>query len=331
MSKAMTFAAYLCVSVALVSAGEFSAEWNEWKTLHGKIYESEREELTRYATWVANKAYIEEHNKHSDVHGFTLKMNQFGDLGSKEFAQLYTRRLSDRDINGNIDAPMYVPTNASIPPASIDYRVLGYVTPVKNQGECFSCWSFAATGALEGQHFKKNKKLISLSEQNLIDCDTDYNQGCDRGLENLAFNYVKQKGIQSEETYPYLGYDSQCKADPDKVVVRCTGYVRVQSGDENALVNAIATIGPIATGFDGSDPNFKYYGGGVYSGSENCGKTKDDLMHSMLIVGYKTIDNKPVYIVKNSEGTGWGDNGYIYVLRGQNTCGIATEASYPTM
>ena len=80
MSKAMTFAAYLCVSVALVSAGEFSAEWNEWKTLHGKIYESEREELTRYATWVANKAYIEEHNKHSDVHGFTLKMNQFGDL-----------------------------------------------------------------------------------------------------------------------------------------------------------------------------------------------------------------------------------------------------------
>ncbi|ROT73985.1 cathepsin l [Penaeus vannamei] len=230
------------------------------------------------------------------------------------------------------------------------------VTPVKDQKQCGSCWAFSTVGScsavprscaseqlkfllgvasvdgrvLEGQHFLKDGKLVSLSEQNLVDCSDKFgNMGCMGGLMDQAFRYIKaNKGIDTEDSYPYEAQDGKCRFDASNVGATDTGYVDVEHGSESALKKAVATIGPISVGIDASQSTFHFYHTGVYH-DDHCSSTMLD--HGVLAVGYGSDENGgDFWLVKNSWNTSWGDKGYIKMSRNRNNnCGIASQASYP--
>ncbi|KAG8265837.1 hypothetical protein J6590_085392 [Homalodisca vitripennis] len=215
-------------------------------------------------------------------------------------------------------------------PKHLDWRKKGAVTEVKDQGSCGSCWAFSATGSLEGQQYLKSKKLVSLSEQNLLDCSAaEGNNGCHGGLMDKSFTYVqKNNGIDTEASYPYDGYVGTCRYNATNNGATDTGYVDITSGSEKALQKAVATVGPISVAIDGSHTSFKHYKSGVY---QNPYCSSIYLSHAVLAIGYGSAKKGGAYwLVKNSWGTDWGMKGYVMMARNHdNMCGIATMASYP--
>ena len=291
-----------------------------------KKYADDITELRRHTIWQANKKYVDEHNEHlADRLGFTLAINEYSDLDSAEFAKQLTGLL--RNSNPQPDVEKHVPSGNI--PDSVDWRTKGIVTPIKNQGQCGSCWAFSATGGLEGQHALKTNKLVSLSEQDLVDCSgAEGNEGCNGGWPFWAFEYViKNKGIDTESSYPYVARDEVCRFKAANVGATCQSYKMVTADSEEDLTNAIANVGPISVAIDASHASFQMYHTGVYY-EPDCSTTQLD--HAVLAVGYGTNGGSDMYIVKNSWGTSWGMQGYIYMSRNRNNnCGIASKASYP--
>jgi len=217
-------------------------------------------------------------------------------------------------------------------PKSVDWRKLGAVTDVKNQGQCGGCWSFSATGALEGLNAIKNKKLVSLSEQELIDCSGSLgNQGCEGGLMTTAFQFVETYGIQSESSYGFTGEDGDCSQDTSQNVFQNSGYEEVPVNDSMALKRAVSRQ-PVSIGIEASSLTVQLFKSGVIA--TNCTTNLD---HGVLAVGYSVDRNGQEYfIVKNSWGPNWGLNGFFNIAMGnQNSgmgvCGINMMASYPTL
>jgi cathepsin L len=203
--------------------------------------------------------------------------------------------------------------------------------PVKNQGQCGSCWSFSTTGSTEGAHAIKTGNLVSLSEQNLMDCSTSYgNNGCNGGLMDDAFQYIiANNGIDTESCYPYQAQDGTCQYSTSCIGATLTSYQDIAQGSESDLQAAVANNGPVSVAIDAGLSSFQFYSGGVYSDS-GCGNQPNDLDHGVLAVGYGTLGGQDMWIVKNSWGSSWGVNGYIMMARNDNNmCGIATMASYP--
>jgi len=302
-------------------------EWHLWKTTHDKSYGHEETEKVRYEIYKDNLRRINEHNSDA-TQTFTLKINHFGDLTNTEYREYITkfRKSENRTAGATFLAP-----NGFVAPDSVDWRDKGAVTPVKDQGHCGSCWSFSTTGSLEGQWFKKTGTLISLSEQQLVDCSSSFgNHGCNGGLMDYAFEYIKAKGIEKEEDYTYHAKKGQCKYDASKVVAHVTGYTDISEGSESELQAAVASVGPVSIAIDASHFSFQFYHDGVYN-EPQCSSTQLD--HGVLAVGYGTwgsYSKQPFWWVKNSWGTGYGVAGYVRMSRNKNNqCGVASAASYP--
>ncbi|XP_052584110.1 procathepsin L [Peromyscus californicus insignis] len=326
--------ALLCLGTALGIPKfnqTFDAQWHQWKSTHRRLYGTNEEEWRR-AVWEKNMKMIQLHNgEYSEgKHGFTMEMNAFGDMTNEEFRQLVNGYKHQKHRKGKVfQEPLLLQV-----PKSVDWRDKGCVTPIKNQGQCGSCWAFSATGALEGQMCLKIGILTSLSEQNLVDCSqAEGNQGCNGGLMDYAFQYVlNNKGLDSEESYPYEGKDGTCKYRPEFSAANDTGYVDIPQL-EKALMKAVALVGPIAVAIDASHPSFQFYSKGIYY-EPNC--SSKELDHGVLVIGYGfegTDSNKNrFWIAKNSWGPDWGMEGFFHIAKDRNNhCGIATAASYPTV
>jgi hypothetical protein len=286
-------------------------------------------------TFQTNTRLIAEHNARDDV-SYEMSINHFAHMSYDDFSDLMLPSKGKFVYHPENKAKVtHVPGTNGAAPASIDWRSLGGVTQVKDQGACGSCWSFSAVGALEGAHFAKHKKLISMSEQHLVDCAWNYgkdpygNNGCDGGLPFLGMEYIMDAGgIDTEEFYPYLMQDSYCRFSKDHIATSITGYGNVTVGDEAALADAVSTYGPISVAIDVTE-SMVFYGSGVYY-EPACKSDFADLNHGVLVVGYgSNTAGQDYWIVKNSWSTYWGDEGYILMARNKgNNCGIATAAVY---
>ncbi|XP_063241721.1 cathepsin L-like [Bacillus rossius redtenbacheri] len=316
-------------------------EWNTFKLEHQKEYENAVEEKFRMKIFMENRKKIAKHNSHFEKGEvkYKLGMNKYSDLLPHEFVATLNgfNRTARTSPSGAVGLGAVRPRGAKfVSPAnvkladSVDWREQGAVTPVKDQGHCGSCWSFSTTGSLEGQHFRQEGYLVSLSEQNLIDCSTKYgNEGCNGGMMDFAFQYIRDnRGIDTERYYPYKAHDDKCHFNPRAIGAEDVGYVDIPTGDEDKLKEAVATVGPISIAIDASRDTFQLYRTGVYYDPE-C--SSEELDHGVLVVGYGTDEEGQDYwIVKNSWGPTWGDQGYIYMARNRNnSCGVATSASYP--
>jgi len=327
MLRLAVFGALLALSLAAPFKSELDSHWETFKTSYNKQY-NEMQEVIRRTVWEQNLELIQEHNLLHDegVHDFSIGINEYSDLTFEEYqSTLLGYKMSNATRRG---ATFLAPNNIQVP-TTVDWRQEGYVTPIKNQLQCGSCWAFSSTGSLEGQTFKKTGKLVSLSEQNLVDCSTaEGNHGCNGGLMDFAFTYIKKNdGIDTEDSYPYEAKNDVCRFRSSDVGATDVGYVDIPHYDEEALMQAVATVGPISVAIDAGHSSFQMYRSGVYY-EPKCSSTKLD--HGVLAVGYGTYQGQDYWLVKNSWGESWGMNGYIMMARNQNNhCGIATQASYP--
>ncbi|XP_028767656.1 probable cysteine protease RD21B [Neltuma alba] len=307
--------------------------YESWLVRHGKAYNALGEKERRFQIFKDNLNFIDEHNM-VENRSFNLGLTRFADLTNDEFRSMYLgakMNRSTRLLSGSRRSDRYAYRAGDQLPDTVDWRAKGAVVPVKDQGQCGSCWSFSTIGAVEGINQIVTGDLISLSEQELVDCDRTYNQGCNGGLMDYAFEFiVNNGGIDTEEDYPYRARDGAC--DPNRKnarVVTIDGYEDVPENDELSLMKAVANQ-PVSVAIEAGGRAFQLYHSGVFTGQ--CGTQLD---HGVVAVGYGTENGKDYWLVRNSWGPKWGEEGYIKLERnvaGGKTgkCGIAMEASYPT-
>jgi len=330
----------LCVLIASLGFGgavatpDYAALWTQFKVDYGKTYDANgndeqvlkaNNEQERFQVFKANVDIIEETNAQGLP--YQLGINQFADLNSTEFAALYLGGYKPEHPYGEDAKPEPFPNMSGFKaPSAVDWVAKGAVTPVKNQARCGSCWAFSTTGSIEGAYFVTSGKLVSLSEEHLVQCDHGSN-GCQGGSMQQAFGWVKQNGgICAEDAYPYTsggGTTGTCKKGCQPVVT-VTSYTNVPQTSASDLLAAV-TKQPVSIAVEADKPAFQHYKSGVVT--KTCGKKLD---HGVLVVGYGTDGATDYWKVKNSWGKTWGEQGYIRLTRSGDECGLLMQPTYPT-
>jgi len=288
---------------------------------HGKSYATKEEYLFRLAEFTKKMVILEEYKAQNEDDA-ELAVNFMSDWTDAEYKTLLgykgTKPASNKTtFSGDVNDL----------PESVNWVEQGAVTPVKNQGQCGSCWSFSATGSMEGRYQIKNGNLVSFSEQQLVDCSTaEGNMGCNGGLMDYAFTYAESNMMETEAEYPYTGRDGTCRASGGKVEV--SDFKDVTPKSPTALAAAVAE-GPVSIAIDAGSILFQLYHGGIMK--HLCGTSLD---HGVLLVGYGTDKGTDYWLVKNSWGASWGEKGYFRILRDMNkqgagVCGLQLQPSYP--
>jgi KDEL-tailed cysteine endopeptidase len=295
---------------------------------------------TMYRNWRDNNEFIDKINSLNLT--YELGHNQFSGMNDEEFRNYlgytqeknyFTSTSSLRGFKENI-------IESSLP-SSINWVEKGGVTPVKDQGQCGSCWSFSTTGALEGAYYVSTQKLLSFSEQQLVDCDSFKNggkdHGCNGGLMDNAFSWIqKNEGLCKEENYPYVSGTTKTAETCQKTCInednsKISSFVDVPPSSDSDMMHAISKQ-PVSIAIQADQKEFQLYKSGVFTGP--CGTKLD---HGVLVVGYGTLSGEDYYLVKNSWSSQWGDDGYIKLGRGKQynngdgQCGLLLEGSYPLL
>ena len=307
----------------------YITDFHKFVTKFDKSYSSS-EFWDRFDNFVDNMIRIENHNKFATHHGYRLGVTRFADMTPYEWRNTYLSKSPPP----NMESPFthqYQQSelqNRAKVPDSRDWRAEGWVTDVKDQGQCGSCWAFSSVAALEGQYANVTGNLTSFSEQNLVDCVTNCS-GCDGGWMNLAMEWVVENGIETEQAYPYMGVDQSCAFNKSMSAANFSSVVNITQDDVDGLYHAVATVGPISVAIDAED-DMMLYKSGIYK-STTCSTTMLD--HGVAAVGYGvSLKGHKYYIIKNSWNADWGMDGYIYWSRDiPNMCGIAHAASYPVV
>ncbi|XP_031129880.1 ervatamin-B-like [Ipomoea triloba] len=300
-----------------------------WMTLHGRTYKDEAEKEKRFYIFKENVKFIEDFNKAGN-RSYKLGTNKFTDLTKEEFrATLLNKEKSLRPKT--LQPAFFLNESLDQAPNSLDWREQGAVTDIKDQGNCGCCWAFAVVAAVEGLTKIKTGQLISLSEQQLLDCDLT-SDGCGGGIRTEAFQFIKDNGgLVTESDYPYEGAQESCNTQNlGTPAATISGYQEV-APTESALLAAV-TNQPVSVGITIGGDVFQHYKTGVFTGDEgDCGS---GYRHAVTIIGYGTSDDGEDYwLVKNSWGNSWGESGYMKMARGINedgVCQVNTRASYPT-
>lgn len=298
-----------------------------WASTYNRTYPTISEFNIRQSIYLQNLIKIAQHN--SENHTWTMGVNKFADLTGDEFSQRYAGCYHQTPIF----VSEQIEYEATALPQSVNWTEHGVVTPVKDQGQCGSCWAFSTTGSTESAWSISKKESVSLSEQQLVDCSgAEGNQGCNGGLMDYGFQYIiDNHGITMESNYPYTAKDGTCnKQKASNVAVTLSGFKDVPTNSELALMTAVAQQ-PVSVAVEADQSIFQLYSGGVVTGS--CGTNLD---HGVLVVGYGTLNNQDYWLVKNSWGADWGQNGYILLGRGakyseKGQCGIQMDPSYPVV
>lgn len=237
-----------------------------------------------------------------------------------EYASLLTRGQSTTNRRSQILKTFNVKADEIV-----DWREKGIVNAVKDQGQCGSCWAFGTIQACESAYALSTGKLLSCSEQNLVDCCYSC-YGCSGGMESTALDFIlsEQSGLLNSETdYPYKAVQQSCTFDETKGINKITGYVHGQSGDEDYL-KQLSSQGVCDIAIYASLYSFQAYTGGIYADNQ-CSSVF--LNHAVGLVGYGSENGSDYWIVRNSWGASWGEDGYIRIARNANNmCGVATDA-----
>ncbi|KAG9453772.1 hypothetical protein H6P81_006676 [Aristolochia fimbriata] len=309
--------------------------FKEWMKRNGRLYGTLAERMHRFRIFKSNVKFIHAFNRARDK-SYNLSVNQFADLTNQEFKASRNgfNKHSHHKMGGTTASTPFRYQNAT-PPTSIDWRKNGAVTPIKDQGQCGCCWAFSAVAAMEGITKLSAGNLISLSEQELVDCDRNgEDQGCEGGLMDNAFQFIQHNGgLTTEADYPFVGADGTCDTNATSghsaAAATIGGYEDVPANSEESLMKAVANQ-PVSVAIDASGSGFQFYSSGVFAGE--CGT---DLDHGVTAVGYGTTEDGTEYwLVKNSWGLSWGEEGYVRMKKdvgaAEGICGIAMQASYPT-
>ena len=285
-----------------------------------KKYSSVNEFLARYEVFKRNTLTTFQENN-----SYKTGITKFSDLTFQEFSKIYLNLNYDAMAVANFNPYIVKVSNAA--PDAFDWREKGYVSPVKDQGSCGSCWAFSTVANLEGQYYKGKGKMVTLSEQMLVDCDT-YDSACNGGLMENTFTWLKENGgIMTDADYPYAGYKQTCKSDPSKYVdMTITGYKKLGSSsstwdpvDEDEIKEFLYETGPLAVALN-ANPLQTYTGGILDKTSSQC--PISGMNHAVTMVGYGSESGKDYWIIKNSWGKSWGEDGYFRIRRGTGCCGI---------
>ncbi|CAN8242156.1 unnamed protein product [Cochlearia groenlandica] len=303
--------------------------FESWMDKHGKVYESVAEKEKRLTIFEDNLHFIV--NRNAENLGYRLGLNRFADLSLHEYGQV-CHGADPKPPRNHVfmkSSDRYKTSDGDVLPKSVDWRKEGAVTEVKDQGHCRSCWAFSTVAAVEGLNKIVTGELVTLSEQDLINCNKE-NNGCGGGKVETAYEFiVNNGGLGTENDYPYKAVNGACegrlKVNYNNVMI--DGYENLPANDEFSLRKAVAHQ-PVTAVVDSSSREYQLYESGVFDGT--CGT---NLNHGVVVVGYGTENGRDYWIVRNSWGNTWGDGGYMKMARNianpRGLCGIAMRGSYP--